>query len=316
MRECIDIVEKAMSAVSSGRATNPLRTFMPVGGDGALLALMPAASESLGYYGAKVFSMTPANSARGIPVIQGQFLLFEAATGAAAAVIDAATLTSIRTAAASGLATRVLARRNSKSCGIFGTGIQAETHLDAICEVREIEEVRVWGRSYEKAVVWAEAQRQRTGRVVVARRDPADVADCDVICTVTASHDPVLRGEWVNPGAHVNLVGSHALTTREADSILIARSKVYVDHMESARSEAGDLMIPVAEGAVTINHLLGEIGKVLIGELAGRTNLREVTLYKSVGIAAQDLYAACWVFRKATTAGVVSNPLLAVIKSV
>lgn len=303
MRECIDVIAKAMSAVSSGQVASTLRTFMPVSGDGALLAVMPAASESLGYYGTKVLSLTPANSARGLPFIRGQFLLFEAATGAAVAAIDAASLTTVRTAAASGLATRLLARPESRTCGIFGTGIQAESHLDAICEVRDIEEVRVWGRSHEKAVAWADAQRRRTGRRVVAWRDPEDVAGCDVVCTATASRDPILEGKWVEPGAHVNLVGAHTLTTREADSALIARSRVYVDLLESARNEAGDLMIPIAEGAVRPDHVLGEIGKVLSGELAGRTDPREITVYKSVGIAAQDLYAAWHVFRKATAAG-------------
>jgi ornithine cyclodeaminase/alanine dehydrogenase-like protein (mu-crystallin family) len=304
MQECIDVMAQAMAAASNAGVTMPPRTFVPVDEQGSVFALMPAVAGTLEGYGAKLLSLTPSNSAQGLPIIRGQFLLFERHTGAPVAVIDAASLTAIRTAAASGLATRLLARPDARSCGIFGTGVQAATHLEAMCAVRPVERIHVWGRNFDKAVAWAEQQAGLTGRPITASQDPAEVASCDLVCTVTAAREPILEGAWVQPGTHINLVGSHTLTTREADSALIARSKVYVDLMESMRNEAGDLMIPIQEGAVRPDHVRGEIGRVVTGELAGRTGSDEITLYKSLGIAAQDLYAAWHVYRKTPPQGV------------
>jgi alanine dehydrogenase len=198
----------------------------------------------------------------------------------------------------------LLARPDARSCGIFGTGVQAATHLEAMCAVRPVERIHVWGRNFDKAVAWAQQQAELTGRPVTPSQDPAEVASCDLVCTVTAAREPILEGAWVRPGTHVNLVGSHTLTTREADSALIARSKVYVDLMESVRNEAGDLMIPIQEGAIRLDQIRGEIGRVVNGELAGRTGFDEITLYKSLGIAAQDLYAAWHVYRRTQPQGV------------
>jgi ornithine cyclodeaminase len=298
MRECIDVMAEAMAAASSGQVTMPPRMFLQVDGQGRLLGLMPAASSALECYGAKVLSLTPTNPAQGLPTIRGVYLLFEQATGAPVALMDAAALTAVRTAAASGLATRLLARADARTCGIFGTGVQAATHVEAMCAVRPVEEIRVWGRDFAKGEAWAAQQARMTGRRISACKDPAEVGACDLICTVTAAKQPILRGAWVQPGAHVNLVGSHTLTSREADSALIARSNVYVDLLESARNEAGDLMIPIKEGAVPSDHIRGEIGRVVGGELAGRERSDEITLYKSLGIAAQDLYAAWHVYRQ------------------
>ncbi len=303
MQECIDVMAQAMAAASNGDVTMPPRTFVPVDGQGRVFALMPAVASTLDGYGAKLLSLTPTNAAQGLPIIRGEFLLFERRTGAPVAVMDAASLTAIRTAAASGLATRLLARPDARSCGIFGTGVQAETHLEAMCAVRSVDRIHVWGRNFDKAAAWAERQAELTGRRITASEDPAEVAACDLICTVTAAREPILQGAWVRPGTHVNLVGSHTLTTREADSALIARSKVYVDLMESMRNEAGDVMIPIQEGAVRLDHIRGEIGRVVTGALAGRAGSEEITLYKSLGIAAQDLYAAWHVYRKTQARG-------------
>jgi ornithine cyclodeaminase len=298
MQDCIDVMAQAMAAVSTGNVTLPPRMIVPADGKGSFFALMPAVASTLEGYGAKLLSLTPTNATHGLPVIRGQFLLFEKDTGAPVAVLDAASLTAIRTAAASGLATRLLARPDARSCGIFGTGVQAETHLEAMCAVRPVERIHVWGRNFDKAAAWARRQSDLTGRCITASQDPREVAACDLVCTVTAASDPILHGAWVQPGSHVNLVGSHTLRTREADSRLIARSKVYVDSMESMRNEAGDLMIPIEEGTVPSAHVRGEIGRLVTGELAGRTRSDEITLYKSLGIAAQDLYAAWHVYRK------------------
>ena len=299
MAECVDVMAEAMKAVSGGDVVQPMRTVLPVDDGGGHLFVMPAASRSLGSYGAKLISLTPANSSKGLPAIRGQYLLFEGDTGAAVALIDAASLTAIRTAAASGLAARLLALPGAATCGIFGTGVQAMTHAEAMCAVRPVREIRIWGRDAEKANRLAQQLKVSTRRIVSAHKDPAAVAACDIVCTVTGSSQPILKGEWVRPGAHINLVGAHTLAQREADTELVRRSQVFVDQLEAARREAGDIMIPIQERSVPADHIRGEIGQVATGGITGRTSADQVTLYKSVGIAAQDLFAARHVFNKA-----------------
>jgi len=303
MAECIDVMAEAMKAASGGDVVQPIRTVLPVDDAGGHLFVMPAASRSLGCYGAKLISLTPANAAKGLPAIRGSYLLFESETGAAVALIDASSLTAIRTAAASGLAARLLARSDAATCGILGTGVQARTHVDAMKAVRPVREVRIWGRDAGKAKRLAQELSSSTGLRVTAHPDPSEVAACDLICSVTGATQPILKGDWVRPGAHVNLVGAHTLTQREADTELVRRSLVFVDLLEAAKREAGDVMIPVQEGSVPADHIRGEIGKVAASALTGRTSPDQVTLYKSVGIAAQDLYAARHVFNKARTIG-------------
>jgi alanine dehydrogenase len=299
--ECIDVMAEAMKAASGGDIVQPMRTVVPIDDGGGRLFVMPAASKSLGCYGAKLISHTPANSGKGLPTIRGDYLLFEGDTGAAVALIDASSLTAIRTAAASGLAARFLARSEATTCGIFGTGVQAATHVAAMCAVRPIREIRIWGRDMEKANRLAEILKASTGLIVSGQKDPATVAACDLVCTVTAASQPILKGDWVRPGAHISLVGAHTLAEREADSELVRRSHVFVDQLEAAHREAGDVMIPIQEGSVPGDHIRGEIGKVVTGAIAGRTSPYQVTVYKSVGIAAQDLFAARHVFSKART---------------
>jgi ornithine cyclodeaminase len=232
-------------------------------------------------------------------MIQGFVALFDQDSGAPVALVDGAVITELRTAAASGLATRELARKDAQSCGILGTGVQAVSHIAAMCAVRSLREIVLWGRDFDKASRLARRQAPVTGLAVRATRDPADAAACDVVCTVTGSASPVLQGDWVRPGAHVNLVGSHTLDTREADTPLLQKSLVYVDSMEAVRNEGGNIMIPIAEGALHERHIVGEIGQLLNGDIAGRTEASAITLYNSLGIAAQDLYAASHVYRRA-----------------
>jgi ornithine cyclodeaminase/alanine dehydrogenase-like protein (mu-crystallin family) len=302
MAECIDVMEEAMLAASQGTIAVPPRMGQPlIDGSGNYL-LMPGSSAELGSYGAKLISLHPRNAQQGLPVIQGFVALFEHETGTPVAIIEGAQITALRTAAASGLATRLLAREDASSCGIFGTGVQALTHIDAIRAVRPVQEILVWARDLNKAEDFAASQAQRTGIAVRATADPAEAAGCDVICTLTGSTTPILKGEWVQPGAHVNLVGAHSLTTREADSDLIAKSAVYVDLLESCRNEGGDVMIPVQEGLIDESHIRGEIGQLLAGVIDGRGDSQQITLYKSLGMTAQDLYAARYVYDKARAA--------------
>jgi ornithine cyclodeaminase/alanine dehydrogenase-like protein (mu-crystallin family) len=302
MPECIEAMVTAMTAVSDGRIAVPPRIIMPLVDGSGYFGVMPGSSADPLVYGAKVISLHPSNPARGLPAIQGFVVLFDHSTGVPVVLVEGATITALRTAAASGLATRELARRDATTLGLLGAGVQADSHLEAVCAVRAIREVRIWARSADKAREFARRHTRPGGPAIVAVDTPRDAAGCDVVCAVTGSPEPVLHGEWVQPGAHVNLVGAHTATTREADSALIARARVYVDLRESARNEAGDLLIAEREGAIGPDHVVGEIGEVLLGRVRGRRDEREVTVYKSLGIVAQDLVAAYVAWQRARDA--------------
>ena len=303
MNECIDAMEPAMIAATTGAISMPPRLVAPLIDESGTLVLMPGSSAELAAFGAKVINLIPDNPARGLPAIQGFIALFDHASGTPVAIIDGAEVTGIRTAAASGLATRLLARADAHTCGIFGNGVQAVTHIDAMRAVRPVDDILVWGRNPDKVQAFAREQARRTGVRVRATADPAEAGACDLVCTTTTSPEPVLAGEWVRPGAHVNLVGAHSLATRECDTALVVKSSVYVDLMESLRDEGGDIMIPVAEGAIDETHIIGELGALLLGKIPGRQDDQQVTLYQSHGINAQDMYAAKHIHAKVQATG-------------
>lgn len=297
MRECIDSMADAMVAVTTGTIAAPLRTIMPVADGTGYFALMPGSASEPRIYGAKIVSLHPQNPSQGLPAVQGFVVLFDPDTGTPVALIDGAEITTLRTAAASALATRTLAQPAARTLGIVGCGVQAASHLEAICCVRDIEQVLVWGRSRDKAHAFVEregAKRDVPLRVASAR----DAAACDIVCVATGAHEPVIEGAWLRPGSHVNLVGAHSATTREADTALIARASVFVDSLESAFKEAGDILLPIQERAIDRTHVRGEIGAVLLGRVAGRRSADEITVYKSLGLVAQDLIAAHAVFAR------------------
>ena len=271
--------------------------------DSGSLGLMPGSTLDPPFFGAKVISLRFDNPAKGLPTVQGYVSLFDHGTGTPVALIEGSSVTAIRTAAASGLATRELARQDARTHGIFGTGVQAVTHIDAVSSVRGIGRVIVWGKDAGKTRRFAAQQAVRTGLEVRATEDPAEAAACDVVSTVTAATEPVLMGEWLQPGSHVNLVGVHTPDAREADTATVRRSRVYVDLMESAMNEAGDLLVPLGEGAISAAHILGEVGQVLTGAVPGRTAEADITLYKSLGIVAQDLYVAAHIYARAREDG-------------
>lgn len=292
MPQCIAAMETAMRAVTEQSAAVPPRIIMPLVDGSAYFGVMPGSMADPKVYGAKVVSLHPANPAAGRPAIQGFVVLFDHATGEPMALLDGAEITAIRTAAASGLATRLLARPDASTLGIFGTGVQALHHLDATCAVRPIRTVRVWGRSPDKARAFASLHDGRSGAEIMAAELPHEAAACDVICTVTASAEPILFGASVPEGSHVNLVGAHSPAAREADSDLIRRGRLFVDSTGSAYNEAGDILIPLGEGAIERSHVLGEIGAVLLGAIPGRQAGTDITIYKSLGVVPQDLVAA------------------------
>ena len=303
--QCVEIVDQAMRIVSSGGAILPLRNWVKIPGTANLVGWMPGFLDSPARIGVKLIGIFPENPHRGLPSHCGIVTLFDPELGLPRAVLDAATVTSMRTAAASAVATRALARTEAGDLAVLGTGEQAEAHLHALAAVRHLRRVRLWGRDAGKARQLA----QRAGadlrldiEVAPEVRDAVDGAD--IVCTVTASREPILRGEWVAPGAHVNLVGASIVEAREADEALVLRSAYFVDFRPSAAAQAGELYAAVgAEGARAGQHVRGEIGEVLSGRIPGRTRADEVTVYKSLGIAAQDLALADAAYRGALASG-------------
>lgn len=303
--DAIEIIDRTMQTVSSGGAEMPLRSVVPVGGANRM-GVMPGALSDPDCFGVKLVSLFPGNPGRGLSSHLGAVLLFDAETGQARAMMDAGLLTALRTAAASAVATRALSRSESRRLAIVGYGEQAEHHLDAICAVRPIETVRVAGRSIEKARAFCAAARARhPGLDLEACGDVRTaVAGADIVCTVTASPDPVLRHAWLAAGCHVNVVGASIPTMREVDDALVLNSSIWVDYLPSALAQAGEVVDLIAAGRFRADDLRGEIGAVLRGVAPGRGSAGEQTVYRSLGVIAQDLAAAQAVTRAAESLGI------------
>jgi ornithine cyclodeaminase/alanine dehydrogenase-like protein (mu-crystallin family) len=304
MAECIDAMAEALVSLARGEAVLPLRSMVWMPDRSGLLGLMPAYLGAPTSLGLKVISYLPANHGTERDSHQGAVLLFDTATGTLLAVIDASSITAIRTAAVSGLATRVLAREDAGDLAILGSGVQAESHLDAMRAVRRLRRVRVWSIHPQAARSFAERMSSRAGVAIepVATAQAA-VAGADIICTTTASPTPVLEGAWIARGAHVNAVGACFAANRELDTAAVVRARVIVDRRESALAEAGDLLIPMKEGAISESHIAGDLGDVLLDRVAGRRSPDEVTLFKSLGIAIEDLAAAHLIHARARAEG-------------
>jgi ornithine cyclodeaminase/alanine dehydrogenase-like protein (mu-crystallin family) len=304
MADCIELMRTTMIAVSEGRARIPLRTVLPVS-NGGLLGNMPGYLAEPECFGVKLLSLFPGNPAAGLSSHLGLVLLFEPKHGLPVALLDAAELTAIRTAAVSGLATRLLARQDAGDLAILGAGEQARSHLEAMLAVRPIRRLRVWSRTAAHAAAFAEEQAAAHGLdIEIAVSAQAAVEGADLICTVTGSPEPILHGDWIAPGAHLNVVGASRIAAAEVDTTAVARSRFFVDFRGSAEHEAGELRRAIDAGAVTFDHVLGEIGEVANGTVVGRASASDITLFKSLGVSAEDLAAAHYVLRRAEAEGI------------
>ena len=300
MGECIDLMHRTMSAVSEGRVVLPLRSVLVMPGELGMMGNMPGYLGEPECFGVKLVSLIPRNKPPQYSSHLGIVLLFEVEHGQPVAMLDAAEITAIRTAAASGLATRLLAKPEASDLAILGAGEQASSHLAAMLCVRKLRRIRVWGRDEDKAAAFAlteGAKHKVTIEVVSTPREA--VTGADIICTVTKARDPILLGEWIEPGAHLNVVGSSISTTAEIDTPAVVKSRFFVDYRSSTITEGGEYLRALRAGAITPEHILGEIGEVANGSKTGRTSPGDVTLYKSLGIAPQDLASAHYVLQKA-----------------
>jgi ornithine cyclodeaminase len=307
MPACIEIMADVLRTTSRGGAVLPLRSVVWMPDRTGMIGLMPGFLEEPTSLGLKVVSIFPGNHGTRYDSHQGVVMLFETGHGSPIAIIDASSITAIRTAAVSGAATAALARADAGDLAILGAGVQATTHLAAMQAVRPLRRVRVWSRNPASARRFADASAVAVEVMATAR---AAVDGADLICTTTSARDPILEGAWLLPGAHINAVGACFAATRELDTAAVVRARLIVDRLESARAESGDFLIARAEGAIGEDHIAGELGDVLLGRIAGRRSDDEVTLFKSLGIAVEDLAAAHYIYTQAiATGGGVSVPL-------
>jgi alanine dehydrogenase len=296
MRDCITAMETMFRDLAEGRILQPLRSLIWLPDRSGLLGMMPGYAQGPNIIGVKLITVFHANGPAGLPSHQGIVILFEASHGTPLLLLDAAAITAIRTAAASALATRLLAREDATSLAVIGTGEQAERHIESISLVRPINAIYCWGRTPEHAI----ALRNRLAArypIHVSASPQAAVEAADIVCTVTSATQPIVEGRWLKPGTHLNVVGSCTPNNREVDTEAILRANLFTDRYESLFKEAGDFLIPLQEGIITDSHVKGELGEVLIGAKPGRTTDADITLYKSLGIAAQDLYAAWHIYK-------------------
>ena len=301
---CVGVVRQAMIEVSRRNVSMPLRHAMPVPNGRGMFGKMYGYLGNPESFGIKMVALYPGNVAAGLSSHMGLVVLHEATHGAPVAIMEAGLVTAIRTAAASAVATDALARRDATNLAILGTGEQAASHLRAIPVVRAIGRVKVWGRNPDHVRTFIAAH----GGVVPLALEAADsvaaaVADADIVCAVTSSPTPILLGRDVRPGTHVNLVGSSFPDKAEADTELVVKSRYFVDYRESTLAQAGEFLKARAEGAVDDGHIVAEIGEVLAGNAKGRTSPEEVTIYKSLGVIAQDLASASYVLAEAERLG-------------
>jgi ornithine cyclodeaminase/alanine dehydrogenase-like protein (mu-crystallin family) len=294
-----------MIALSEGRAVVPLRSVMSMPGVRGMFGTMPGYLADPECFGVKLVSLMPRKEPPRHSSHTGLVVLFEPEDGCPVAIIDAGAITAIRTAAASGLATRLLARPDAGDLAILGAGEQARSHLEAMLAVRPLRRIRIWARDGAKAEAFARSEGARQGVEIEASGSVlAAVGGADIICTLTKASEPILSGDWISSGAHLNVVGSSIPSAAEIDTAAVVRSRFFVDYRNSTVNEGGEYLRALQSGAITAAHIAGEIGEVANGRQPGRTSRDEVTLYKSLGVAPQDLAAAHYVLDRARAAGI------------
>jgi len=304
-RRCMTAVGDALADLARGQGVQPLRAGLLRPDRRGVLAWMPGALAAGGVFGVKVLSIVENSSALGVESHQGAVLIFDPDDGAPLALLEAGAITAVRTAAVSALATERLARPGAAVLAVLGAGTQARSHIEAMLEVRAITEIRVWSRDADKTRSFADEQSTARGVPVVAAPDQAAaVAGADIVCTTTSAREPILPGDLLEPGMHVNAVGASIPTWRELDTEAVRRATFFADRRESLEHEAGEFIRALDEGAIGPAHLRAELGDVLIGTHPGRTSDDEITLFRSLGLAVEDLAAGWLVYQRALEKGI------------
>jgi len=301
MHDCIKVMTQALIALAKGQVHLPLRMVVQPPEAAGVMALMPAhiAGESAAL-GVKVINVFNGNPAKGKDSHQGAVLLFDAETGEPLAMMNASAITAIRTAAVSGVATRRLAREDANDLAIIGSGVQARSHLAAMTCVRSIKRARIASRHFEHAQRFvAEMQPHYAFPIEPMKTIEASVREADLIVTATSSSEPIIQRDWIAAGTHLNVVGASQPHVREIDTATMAAASLFVDRRESTLNESGDYLFAAREGAIGPEHIRAEIGEVLIGAKPGRTQPNEITLFKSLGLAVEDVASAAYIYQQA-----------------
>lgn len=292
MEKCISLMRNTLLSFYHGDAQQIVRTAMKLDGNN-VLGLMPAYIQSKNIAGTKVLTVIPDNYMANLPSHQGQVLVFDATSGVLKAIVDAEVITGVRTAAVSAVATHLLANKKASSLALLGAGLQARKHMEAMLLVRPIDQITVWDALPSASQLFASEIEHRFSIPVTACTTAAEaVKSADIICTLTPSKQPILFHQHVKPGAHINAVGACRPDARELETALVKRSSLFVDSKEAALCEAGDYLIPVREKAIEETHIIGELGALIAGDIPGRRNPEEITLFKALGLAVEDLAAA------------------------
>jgi ornithine cyclodeaminase/alanine dehydrogenase-like protein (mu-crystallin family) len=295
MPACIELMEETLVALARDELYQPLRSVVRPPGAEGFMGLMPAhRGGEAAAFGLKVVCIFPGNPARGLDAHQGAVLLFDGETGEVRAIVNASAITAIRTAAVSAVATRALAREDARTLAILGAGVQAKSHVEALRALHDWDRIVVWSRT--------RAHAEQLGAQVADTAEDA-LRDADVVCTTTTSREPIVRRDWLKEGAHVNAVGSSIPTTRELDTATMAAAALFVDRRESTLNEAGDYLFPAGEGAIGPEHIRAELGEVLAGAVEGRRSAHELTVFKSLGLAVEDLACAQFLLQRARELG-------------
>ncbi|MGH7774035.1 MAG: ornithine cyclodeaminase family protein [Candidatus Binatia bacterium] len=300
IEELIQVLEQAHIQFSTGKAVMPVRLVVPLSEIKGRITSMPAYLSEDKALGMKVVTYFQENPKQGLPVILATITLYSPDTGKLMAIMEGSYITAIRTACVSAVATKALANPETPVMGILGAGVQARAHILALSKVKRISKIKVHSPSGKSAQRLKEELEPQVGVEIEAVRSAAEtVQEADLVVTVTTAKEPILRADWLKSGIHINAVGSHRPDLREIDAATVKRAKVVVDSREAIMAECGDVLLAIKEGAIREDHVHAEIGEVLAGKRPGRTDTKEITLYKSVGIAIQDVAAAQLVYKKA-----------------
>jgi ornithine cyclodeaminase/alanine dehydrogenase-like protein (mu-crystallin family) len=305
MDACIDLMAETLADLARGIFHQPLRMIVRPPDAKGLLGLMPAyRASSPALYGLKAICVFPENPKINKDAHQGSVMLFDGDTGELLSLMNASPITAVRTAAVSAVATRLLAREDASRLAIIGAGVEARTHLAALSRVRAITRTRVISRTRQSADKFVQEMSSRFDfPIEVVDTAEAALDGADIIVTVTNSHEPVVKRDWISPGAHINAIGTHSPASREIDGATMGAAGLFVDRRESAINEAGDYLLAVKEGFIKEDSIAGEIGELLIGAKQGRQSRDEITIFKSLGLAVEDLACAQYLFAKAQEVG-------------
>ncbi|HXW06109.1 MAG TPA: ornithine cyclodeaminase family protein [Vicinamibacterales bacterium] len=304
MDDLIDVMQDALMAYSAGRARQPLRTVLEVRPGQAFFGIMPASLPESGSLGAKLVTVFAGNARMGLPTHLASIVLLDSTTGALVALMDGRYITESRTAAVSAVSARLLARSEAATLALVGSGVQARSHLEALSRVRTLHEVRVWSPSRDRCEAFAREMQVRSPAPICVSASARDAVEgADIVALVTAAREPVIESDWIASGTHICAVGACRPDQREMDTALVRRARVFVDSRLGALAEAGDLLLPMGEGAVGEEHIAGELGELAAGRVEGRQSPTQVTIFKSLGMAVEDISAAHLVLERAQARG-------------